>query len=247
MAICRGNTNQAIVTKRNIRCVGVDWPGVAAESPSDSHNSSNAPVLPPFAPGRRKILAMGYLTIASRLIAPASVLVLLSGCGDSFAHPHVRAGPRYARRVHGRDARAVVDAARFHAAPAATRRAASAGAVRTVAGRVRPGAGRRPGRRAHGRQPRTGGVAAGCGWRRAGGYPPARRSGSQAQRRATTDFIDKLLYWRKPTRRRPSWTPAQEAQRLRQNSALGQSPVTGDTPIIREKKKGWFQDLFSWL
>ena len=38
-----------------------------------------------------------------------------------------------------------------------------------------------------------------------------------------------------------------EAQRLRQDAALGQPPNVGDTPIIQEKKQGWFSSLFSWL
>jgi hypothetical protein len=60
-------------------------------------------------------------------------------------------------------------------------------------------------------------------------------------------FIDKVLYWRKGDLQTTVVDPAQEARRLQQNSALGQSPATGDTPIIQEKKKGWFQSLFSWL
>jgi len=60
-------------------------------------------------------------------------------------------------------------------------------------------------------------------------------------------FIDKLLYWRKGDSQKAVVDPALEAKRLQQNSALGQSPVTGDTPIIRDKKTGWFQSLFSWM
>jgi hypothetical protein len=35
-----------------------------------------------------------------------------------------------------------------------------------------------------------------------------------------------------------------EQQRLRTNAALGQSPSTGDTPIIQRKRRGWLEGLF---
>ena len=38
--------------------------------------------------------------------------------------------------------------------------------------------------------------------------------------------------------------PQKEAQRLRENAALGESPDTGDTPIIQPRKKGWLEGLF---
>jgi Protein of unknown function (DUF3035) len=60
-------------------------------------------------------------------------------------------------------------------------------------------------------------------------------------------FIDKLLYWRKPTTQGAQVDPTLESQRLRQNAALGEPPDVGATPIIQGKKKGWFTNLFSWL
>jgi hypothetical protein len=60
-------------------------------------------------------------------------------------------------------------------------------------------------------------------------------------------FIDKLLYWRKPDTNNTQVDATKEAQRLRENAALGQSPSVGDTPIIQPAKKGWFSNLFSWL
>jgi hypothetical protein len=87
--------------------------------------------------------------------------------------------------------------------------------------------------------------------RDAGGGAPAdiRQRIDQEARLDTGDdsFIDRLLYWRKPDTQKAVVDPEQEAKRLRDNAALGQSPVAGDTPIIRDKKKGWFQSLFSWL
>jgi hypothetical protein len=87
--------------------------------------------------------------------------------------------------------------------------------------------------------------------RDAGGGAPAdiRQRVDQEARLDTSEdsFIDKVLYWRKPDSQKAIVDPGQEANRLRNNAALGQSPVIGDTPIIQDKKKGWFQDLFGWL
>jgi hypothetical protein len=60
-------------------------------------------------------------------------------------------------------------------------------------------------------------------------------------------FIDELLYWRKPDTANAQVDAAKEAQRLRENAALGQAPTVGDTPIIQGRKQGWFTRLFSWL
>jgi hypothetical protein len=88
--------------------------------------------------------------------------------------------------------------------------------------------------------------------RDAGGAAPAdirQRVDQEASLSSADDgFVDRLLYWRKPDSQKAAVVNAsQEAKRLQQNAALGQSPVAGDTPIIREKKTGWFQSLFSWL
>jgi hypothetical protein len=60
-------------------------------------------------------------------------------------------------------------------------------------------------------------------------------------------FVDKLLYWRKPDTQHAQVDASKEAQRLRQNAALGEPPDVGETPIIQTKKTGWFTNLFSWL
>jgi hypothetical protein len=60
-------------------------------------------------------------------------------------------------------------------------------------------------------------------------------------------FIDKVLYWRKPDTQHVQIDAAKESQRLRQNAALGEGPDVGETPIIQQKKTGWFSNLFSWL
>ncbi len=61
---------------------------------------------------------------------------------------------------------------------------------------------------------------------------------------ANNTFMDKLLFWRRPQPPGVVVDPQKEAQRLRQNAALGESPVIGDTPIIQPRRKGWFEDLF---
>lgn len=67
---------------------------------------------------------------------------------------------------------------------------------------------------------------------------------ARAAQAANNTFMDKLLFWRRPQPAGIVVDPQKEAQRLRQNAALGQSPEIGDTPIIQPKRKGWFEDLF---
>jgi len=76
-----------------------------------------------------------------------------------------------------------------------------------------------------------------------------RRKVDQDAHNAADDdsFIDKVLYWRKPNTEHVQVDAQAEAQRLRQDAALGQGPNVGDTPIIQQKKPGWFSSLFSWL
>lgn len=56
-------------------------------------------------------------------------------------------------------------------------------------------------------------------------------------------FVDKLLFWRSPPVPGTVVDPQKEAQRLRENAALGQPTDTGDTPIIQRKSKS-FLDIF---
>lgn len=64
---------------------------------------------------------------------------------------------------------------------------------------------------------------------------------------ANDGFVDKLLYWRKPDTYGAEVDATKELQRLRQNAALGEAPNVGETPVIQQKKEGWFTHLFSWL
>jgi hypothetical protein len=76
-----------------------------------------------------------------------------------------------------------------------------------------------------------------------------RRRIDQEANHANSDdsFIDTVLYWRKPNSQQVQVDANKESQRLRENAALGEAPDVGDTPIIQQKKEGWFTSLFSWL
>ncbi len=78
----------------------------------------------------------------------------------------------------------------------------------------------------------------------AGGIRQQVNQEARAAVAANNTFMDKLLFWRRPQPPGIVVDPQKEAQRLRQNAALGESPEIGDTPIIQPKRKGWFEDLF---
>jgi hypothetical protein len=61
---------------------------------------------------------------------------------------------------------------------------------------------------------------------------------------ADTGFVSKLLFWKTPEPPGIVVDPQKEAQRLRENAALGESPDSGDTPIIQPRKKGWLEGIF---
>jgi len=189
---------------------------------------------------------MGNLTIAARLIAPATAVVLLSGCGDTSltrTFGLVRDTP---------DEFTVVTRAPLSMPPDYTLRPPQPGAARPQEQSARS-----QGESALVPEAALGGAPVGITPGQAalvrdagGGSPPdIRQRVDQEARLDTGDdgFIDKVLYWRKATSDKAVVDPVQEAKRLKQNAALGQSAVTGETPMIREKKTGWFQDLFSWL
>ena len=52
------------------------------------------------------------------------------------------------------------------------------------------------------------------------------------------------MFWRKPREPGIVVDPAKEAQRIRENSALGQSQDTGDTPIVQPKQRALLEGLF---
>lgn len=56
-------------------------------------------------------------------------------------------------------------------------------------------------------------------------------------------FIDRLMFWRSPAQTGEVVDARQEAERLRRDAALGESPSTGATPIIRNRPKGLLEGL----
>jgi hypothetical protein len=57
-------------------------------------------------------------------------------------------------------------------------------------------------------------------------------------------FVDSLMFWRETPPPGIVVDPQKEAQRIRENAALGRSQDTGDTPIIQPRQKGWLEGLF---
>ena len=57
-------------------------------------------------------------------------------------------------------------------------------------------------------------------------------------------LADKLMFWRSPTDKAVLVDPQKESQRLRENAALGSSPLAGDTPIIQRKKDTLWDSIF---
>jgi hypothetical protein len=62
-----------------------------------------------------------------------------------------------------------------------------------------------------------------------------------------TGFVDRLLNHTGPTGTQTAVNAQKEAERIRQNAALGQSPTAGETVVIKEKKSSWLAGLFNWL
>jgi hypothetical protein len=62
--------------------------------------------------------------------------------------------------------------------------------------------------------------------------------------RPSESLGDKLMFWRKPLPPGIVVDPEKEAQRLRENAALGQSQESGDTPIVQPKRKAWLEGIF---
>lgn len=58
-----------------------------------------------------------------------------------------------------------------------------------------------------------------------------------------TSFADKLIFWRPAPEPGTVVDPTREAQRIRENSALGQQATTGDTPIIQRRRPGLLEGL----
>ncbi|CDK99978.1 DUF3035 domain-containing protein [Magnetospirillum gryphiswaldense] len=63
---------------------------------------------------------------------------------------------------------------------------------------------------------------------------------------ADKSFTDKLVFWRKPegVGAGEQLNAGQEAQRLRENQALGNALSTGDTPRIERRRKGMLEGIW---
>ncbi|MBI4185253.1 MAG: DUF3035 domain-containing protein [Proteobacteria bacterium] len=57
-------------------------------------------------------------------------------------------------------------------------------------------------------------------------------------------FADRLIFWQKPEPPGMVVDPSKEAQRIRQNAALGRPLTEGETPVIQRKKRGWLEGIF---
>jgi hypothetical protein len=65
-----------------------------------------------------------------------------------------------------------------------------------------------------------------------------------AKEASDASLTDRLMFWRKPQPPGVVVDPQKEAERLRENAALGRSQQTGDTPVIESKPKTLLDTLF---
>ena len=64
-----------------------------------------------------------------------------------------------------------------------------------------------------------------------------------ADQDASQNFLDDLIFWRKPEPYGTVVDPVAEQKRMQENQALNQPNDTGETPIIERKQKGLFEGL----
>jgi hypothetical protein len=57
-------------------------------------------------------------------------------------------------------------------------------------------------------------------------------------------FVDSLLFWREPPPPGEAVDAQREAQRLRENAALGKPASAGDTPQIQRTQRAWLEGIF---
>ena len=77
--------------------------------------------------------------------------------------------------------------------------------------------------------------------------PPGIRGTVDQEAASSADNVsrtDELMFWKEPPPPGTVVDAQKEAQRLRDNAALGQQPDTGDTPIIQRKQQSFFDRLF---
>ncbi|MFO1058947.1 MAG: DUF3035 domain-containing protein [Dongiaceae bacterium] len=82
----------------------------------------------------------------------------------------------------------------------------------------------------------------------AGGVSPAIRQEVNAETAAAVEsdqqFLNKLIFWRKPDEPGVVIDAAKEQQRLQENAALGKPVTEGETPVIIRRKKALLEGIF---
>jgi hypothetical protein len=61
---------------------------------------------------------------------------------------------------------------------------------------------------------------------------------------ADTYLLERLMFWRKPEEPGTVVDAQREAQRLRENAALGRPVTSGDTPTIQRRQRGLLEGIF---
>ena len=61
---------------------------------------------------------------------------------------------------------------------------------------------------------------------------------------ADKTFIDRLIFWRKPEEPGTVVDPQREAQRIRENEALGRTVSEGETPSIKRRRRAPLEGIF---
>ena len=61
---------------------------------------------------------------------------------------------------------------------------------------------------------------------------------------ADKTFIDRLIFWRKPEEPGTVVDPEREAQRIRENQALGRTVSEGETPSIKRRRRAPLEGIF---
>ena len=64
--------------------------------------------------------------------------------------------------------------------------------------------------------------------------------------RSSRTVVDRVLFWQQQPEPGIPVDPSREAQRLRENAALGRDPSDGQTPIIQPQRRGWFTGWSLW-
>ena len=62
--------------------------------------------------------------------------------------------------------------------------------------------------------------------------------------RPDAGVVDRLMFWREPPAPGIAVDPQREAQRLRENAALGREQTDGETPIVQPRRPGFLEPIF---